>query len=212
MRSPFVLERGSFFLSTIQLLHRLIYMLYSVSSHKHFFAFFLFIGIFLTACSDDGADSPEETGLTQFEEEVINYFKEIALGFEFGNMEEITRKWNEPMILFAEGEITPELEQELIEVVTEINSLATDGFEIIITEDQLEANYRLFFGSGKDFASRNPAVGDLINTNLGLFFLFWNGDQNLVSGNGAGGTHQNFYQSSSNLNSNLNKMPYTKSE
>lgn len=66
-------------------------------------AFYLIIfSILLFSCSNNGegilsASNEEEdissaTKLTEYEIDVINYFKDIALGFEFGDASRITRR------------------------------------------------------------------------------------------------------------------------
>ena len=52
--------------------------------------FFVLI-IFLSSCdTEDDIIIPK---LDEYDLEVISYFKEIALGFEFGSASKITRKW-----------------------------------------------------------------------------------------------------------------------
>ena len=61
---------------------------------------FCFIVILISACSED---EPERKGLTAYDESVIEYFNEIALGFEFGGASEVTRKWKNDMKIFVGG-------------------------------------------------------------------------------------------------------------
>jgi hypothetical protein len=58
-------------------------------------------GLLFTTCSDDLNDP--NSGLTAYELNVIAYFKEIALRFEFGGASQITRKWSDPMRIFVTG-------------------------------------------------------------------------------------------------------------
>ena len=58
------------------------------------------IVILISACSED---EPERNGLTAYDESVIEYFNEIALGFEFGSASEVTRKWKNDMKIFVGG-------------------------------------------------------------------------------------------------------------
>jgi len=114
--------------------------------------------------------------------EVIAYFKEIALGFEFGNASEVTRKWTSKMKILVGGNPTTELLNELERIVTEINDLGTDGFSIEIVQDSSQSNYYIFFGSGEDYVDMFPYQAGYINANLGLFSVSSYGTNQLSSG------------------------------
>ncbi|WP_299125365.1 DUF2927 domain-containing protein [uncultured Tenacibaculum sp.] len=143
----------------------------------------LFILIALTSCSknDDNTILPESE-FSQHEMNVIEYFKEVALGFEFGNASKITRKWNSDINIFIGGEKNNELINELEKIITEINELATDGFKINIVNNSSLSNYYIFFGSGKDYAQLYPGQVDLVDSNWGLFSIFWNSQNQLMLG------------------------------
>ncbi|MAJ32526.1 MAG: hypothetical protein CMC18_07805, partial [Flavobacteriaceae bacterium] len=55
----------------------------------------LVILIALSSCSknDENIILPDSE-FSEYEINVIDYFKDVALGFEFGNASRITRKWN----------------------------------------------------------------------------------------------------------------------
>jgi hypothetical protein len=50
--------------------------------------------IIASSCSKDEDEIIPELDLSEFEIDVIDYFKEIALGFEFGNASKIIRKYS----------------------------------------------------------------------------------------------------------------------
>ena len=75
--------------------------------------------ISISSCSTDDEDLPE-LELSEYEIDVINYFKDVALGFEFGNASRITRKWNSELKIFFGGEPSTELIDELEEIILEI--------------------------------------------------------------------------------------------
>ena len=133
----------------------------------------LSIFVFLS-CTNDDDDPIEPDVLTEYQEDVIEYFKEIALGFEFGGASEITRKWNGPMRIFVSGTLTTELEEELQDIIVEINDLVSDGFSAEIVEDSLISNYHIFLGSGEAYANIYPGQQNLVQSNWGLFSVFWN--------------------------------------
>lgn len=138
--------------------------------------------IFISGCSKS-AVIPQEKELSAYDEEVIAYFEEVALGFEFGSASKVTRKWGDKsMKIFVGGKPTNALSLELEKVRNEINGLATDGFKVEIVKDSSLANYYLFFGSGAEYAKIKPSQKTLVETNWGLFSVFWNGNNDLTSG------------------------------
>ena len=85
--------------------------------------------IIVSSCSkeEDVIVTPESE-LTAYQSDVVSYFKEIALGLEFGNASKITRKRTSDMKIFVGGSPDTELFGELEKIKNEINLLATDGF------------------------------------------------------------------------------------
>ncbi|MCB0687803.1 MAG: DUF2927 domain-containing protein [Saprospiraceae bacterium] len=140
------------------------------------------LGIIFLSCSKNDGVLPPESALSAYELEVIDYFKEIALGFEFGNASHITRKWNSDLRIYIGGVATTALLDELEDILMEINELTSDGFRMNIVNDSLESNYYIFFGTGSDYANIYPSQTNLINSNWGLFSVFWNGQNNFTSG------------------------------
>ena len=150
---------------------------------KFLLLFSLFIVILISSCSkDDDDDILPEFILSEYEIDIIDYFKEIALGFEFGNTSNITRKWNSEMKVFIGGEPSFELLAEFEKIRTEINELKTDGFNVTVVDDSLQSNYYIFFGSGTKYAEMFPDEANLVNSNWGLFYLLWNGQNQFYSG------------------------------
>ena len=140
----------------------------------------LFLMIWIYSCSE--GDDPTGGEHTHYELSVIDYFKEIALGMEFGNASEVTRKWDSEMKLFIGGEPVADLFDELEEIKDEINDLATDGFRIEIVDDTAQANYYIYFGGKGNYANIYPAESNLVNTNWGLFYIYWNSANHIYSG------------------------------
>lgn len=117
--------------------------------------------------------------LDAFDISAIEYFKDVALGFEFGSASQITRKWKSTVKIFVDGDFSTDLETELTRIVTELNSLFSDGFSIEIVSDVADSNYFLFFGTGEDYAALYPTQTNLVGSNFGLFSIFWNGSSEL---------------------------------
>lgn len=141
---------------------------------------FCFIVILIWSCSDDDEIG---TGLTAYDESVMEYFEEVALGFEFGGASEVTRKWANEMKIFVGGDQKPELMNELQDIITEINALATDGFSISIVTDSLQMNYYIFLGPGDVYGNIYPSQSGLIAGNWGLFSVYWDPAEQIYKGN-----------------------------
>ncbi|MEM1137080.1 MAG: DUF2927 domain-containing protein [Bacteroidota bacterium] len=122
-----------------------------------------------------------EIGL-ELPEETIKYFKDIALGFEFGNASEITRKWMSDMKIFVGGSPSINLSSELKEIIRDINELTPQTFSIELVTDSLVSNYYIYFGSGSSYAQIFPSQRSLVASNWGLFTIYWNGSNELNRG------------------------------
>jgi hypothetical protein len=138
------------------------------------------IAVLISSCSDD-----DETtiALDSYDQSVIEYFHEVALGFEFGSAPNVTRKWTTEMRIFVGGNKATELMDELEDVVSDINELATDGFAISIVSDTLQSNFYIFLGPGEVYAEKFPSQESLIATNWGLFSVYWDDQDQIYKGN-----------------------------
>lgn len=155
-----------------------------------FFLLTIFLLSLLTGCTDDVETNPSNeltteekfALLSEFQQETIDYFEDIALGFEFGNVSRITRKWTTPVIIKVEGVRPDYLIEELDAVIGELNALLTDGVSLRLSSENEASNFRVFFGSGQDYALLNPNAANQIAANRGLFYVNWNGSQNIIAG------------------------------
>ncbi len=146
---------------------------------RHLF-YLLVAGILISSCAEeDEVISPNPDA---YIESVIGYFKEIALGFEFGNASEITRRWEGTMRIFIGGEVTPGLVAETNKIISEINNLSTTDFKIEVVGDTLQSNFYIYFGSGSSYARIFPSMSDMVASNFGLFYIFWDGSNELIGG------------------------------
>ena len=134
-------------------------------------ALIIFLTLFFSSCSSDDDLIIE---LSEYDLDVISYFKEIALGFEFGSSSELTRKWCSEMKIFIGGDTNPNLLNELNKIIGEIEDLSTDDFSIEIVSDSAKSNYYLYFGKGEDYANLFPSQSSYVNSNWGLFSIWWN--------------------------------------
>ena len=120
--------------------------------------------------------------LTDFQQRTIEYFKEVALGFEIGGASQITRKWREPLRAFVMGAPTEENTNELELILGELEELITDGFEIEIVDSREQSNFVMFFGSGQAYANLFPEASAFITNSTGLFFVSWDSENYLKEG------------------------------
>lgn len=115
-------------------------------------------------------------------EETISYFKDIALGFEFGSASEITRKWNNDMKIYVGGSPSQELSTELNSIISDLSELTPQTFSIEVVDDTLASNYYIYFGSGNSYAQIISSQSSLVGSNWGLFSIFWNDSNELIRG------------------------------
>jgi len=144
--------------------------------------FFLLLAMsFLFSCSEDeggGMDFVDEEDpmsmvvLTEEQQQTIDYFTEIALGFEFGTAEQVTRKWDTDILITIAGNPTAALLDELDIVLEELNALISSaGITIQITQNAFQANFTIFMGSGEEYGEFFPPAAPFVNSNFGLFFV-----------------------------------------
>jgi predicted RNA binding protein with dsRBD fold (UPF0201 family) len=118
----------------------------------------------------------------ELSETTISYFKDIALGFEFGNASQITRKWKHDMKIFVGGSPTSDLYAELNAIISDIDQLTSKTFSMEVVSDTLMSNFYIYFGSGNSYAQIFPSNSSLVDNNWGLFSVYWNGLNELNSG------------------------------
>ena len=105
---------------------------------------------------------------------IIQFFKEVAIGTEYGGGFDVTQKWESVMKIFVGGNPSGELISELNLIITEINELVTDPFSVHIVKDSLQSNFYLFFGSPQDYIDLFPEQRIYIDiNNVGLFHISW---------------------------------------
>jgi len=123
-----------------------------------------------------------ERSLTVYQKNVVQYFREIALGFEYGTASPVVRKWSSPMRVFVSGQCGQSNLAEVDRVIAELNALFTDGFHVERTTTNAGANMIMFFGSAEEFARLHPADATLANENSGLYRIFWNSRNAITKG------------------------------
>lgn len=107
--------------------------------------------------------------LTAFQLQTVDYFKDIALGFDIGELDEVTRKWRERMKIHIEGPVSDSFSSELNVILAEIHELVTDDFEIELVESIDDSNFILFLGSLAGYWNTFPEIAELGLDGPGIF-------------------------------------------
>jgi len=129
--------------------------------------------LFGLGCKDTGTNP--DKNLTVNQQAAIQYFKDIALGFEFGNALEVTRKWSSDIRILVAGEPGNVLLNELDDILNDLNNLISDSaLKLSLTDESADSNMFLFFGEGEEFAQLDNRATNLVDSNFGLFFVRFN--------------------------------------
>jgi hypothetical protein len=139
-------------------------------------------GVLSVMSSIASNDNPKKALLSEQQKSVITYFKEVALGFEFGNTTAVTRKWTNNMNIYIAGKPSAEAKAELKKIAAEINALANDGFKINIVSRREDSNMYLFFGSKSEYAELFPKEAPLLKGASGLCTISWNNKNHIIKG------------------------------
>ena len=146
---------------------------------------FVFVFLFFS-CSNSSEDIKQDdvdlSELSEYETEILDYFTEIALGFEFSNSSKITRRWNTDLKVYLSGDDNPSLKAELDSIITELNNLITTNMSIYLVDEQVNSNFHIFLGSASDYVSIYPNSADLVESNWGLFFVNWDSSNYFYTG------------------------------
>ncbi|WP_299272907.1 DUF2927 domain-containing protein [uncultured Psychroserpens sp.] len=133
--------------------------------------------------------------LSKYENDVIDYFKDIALNGEVDYKTQEVTKWREPMKLFILKSEDSKLKTESVErVIDMINKLASDGFKIELTEEKSKSNSILYLfnrdklevldpffiaGINEDFAGLSEARYNLRNKIITNAKIFVDSDESM---------------------------------
>ena len=113
---------------------------------------------------------------------IVSYFLEIALGSEFGNDEEVTKRWTEPINIYVDGHANDDVLAELDRIIEELNELITTDIQIEIVDVKTNANLIVVF-SGKDYYANTYGIDpNLAEENWGLFNIEYDDDNHYYYG------------------------------
>jgi hypothetical protein len=102
-------------------------------------------------------------------DEAISYFLEIALGSEFGNSEQVIRKWEGRVRIAVYGNPTQEDEKTLQLILEELEVLAP-ALDIGFAEYGSVPNIEFYFVPEPEFRSYEPNYRP---RNMGFFWVWW---------------------------------------
>ncbi|MBU0530017.1 DUF2927 domain-containing protein [bacterium] len=115
-----------------------------------------------------------QSDATDFTQEEIDYFIEIALGAEFGNETPVIKKWTNDIRIKINGDPTEADRQTINNIVNDLNELIT-----VIKIKLVEKNENLViaFSPESEFSSIDP---NYVPTNYGFFWALWHDDNFVI--------------------------------
>lgn len=174
-----------------------LYLLFlTMPRFQHTFIFVILWGLLLGSCTklDDPIETPiaksDYALLYQYENinmyyvklYVLDYFKSIALGAEYGNASRVTRKWKKPMRLYAMGELNDTLHYEINRIIEEINFLTGEDFYIEQVKDSVSANFCVYLGDAISYTERFPSAASFIGEKEGLVQIHYSPKNEILRG------------------------------
>ncbi|GMV04176.1 MAG: hypothetical protein AMXMBFR53_04570 [Gemmatimonadota bacterium] len=126
----------------------------------------------VVAAAGGGADTvevrvePRPGGYTADE---VDYFTEIALGFEFGSASRVVRRWGQPVRFRVNGDATEADRAQLARVVSEINALTSLTDMVEVEADPL---VEIHFAPVSRFSEILPGY---VPGNIGYFSVWFDG-------------------------------------
>ena len=144
---------------------------------KHLFILCLVV-LTLASCQDDDiVPLPEQEALnvTTFQRRAVDYFLDVALGFEYSNASQVVRKWspNNPVYLYVSGDTTTNLMEEVNATVNELLELTSPQLSISTVDNLQGSNAHLVFGSEEAFLALYPEFESDIRRSLWGMFSVW---------------------------------------
>ena len=100
------------------------------------------------------------------------YFKEIAIGSEYGRGKKIV-KWTKNMKIFLMGDKIPEMENELDKIIRELNQLVSP-IKLQRVYSKTQANFYVFFGTVSQYLNKvERNAGRYARRNLAMFYVYY---------------------------------------
>lgn len=129
--------------------------------------FFIFLFL-IVGCLyiEENRTIPTQESNSKYTESEIEYFKEIALGTEYGNNQEVIRKWNTDIRIKVNGSPNERDIQTLNRVISDLNLIIGDKINISIVSDN--ENININFVPLSEFS-----ICDAVPGNWGYFNTKW---------------------------------------
>lgn len=109
----------------------------------------------------------EEYIPTDYEQELIDYFNEIALKSEYFDSPEKVTKWRKTMALFVYKEGKQKEQMGIIHnTIQSINSISSDGFKIKIVDDFKDANAFMYLCKKEKVKDLAPKFYNILNDSI----------------------------------------------
>ncbi|MBD1913717.1 DUF2927 domain-containing protein [Leptolyngbya sp. FACHB-16] len=112
---------------------------------------------------------PPRNETAPFNQEVVDYFLEIALGNEWGSSNNTIRRWTQNLRIQIVGSPTETDMATLQAVVSELNQLTNGQVSLQFVQDN--PNVQLYFVPQSEFSRYEP---NYVPQNLGFFWSRWN--------------------------------------
>lgn len=134
--------------------------------------------LFLLVCIPLTINGQKIDSIDQFDKGV---FFEIVLKLELGNSNSRIKKWVKDVKIFIKNPEQKELVEEFEIVIKELNELSST-ISIERVENESDANFVIFFSGANEYSKYEPASYIYIKENWGLFFCYWNKNNEIYKG------------------------------
>lgn len=116
------------------------------------------------------------------ENEIIQYFKQIALKQEHNNKPQNIKKWAQDIVIYRDGNWSKHLTNELNKIIADLSKI-TKNLTIKTTTDKAKSNYIIFIGSPKEYVKKiEPNAKNHVKSNYGYFYISWNRQREITRG------------------------------
>ncbi len=122
--------------------------------------------------------------LTDDEQKTIDFFNDVALGFDNQEGADVTRRWENQIQIYVHGTPSEELIDELLKISTNVSSAASTSEILVpsISSNPSFSNYDLYFSSAEEYANAFPSLSSEIEDNPAFYIVEWNSENEIIYG------------------------------
>jgi len=113
-------------------------------------------------------------------QENIDSFSKVALSSEYGDADQVIKKWEGDILVFLKNPEQKELVREFEKVSKEINHLSS-SISIVRVHEESASNFVVFFSDHEIYGAYDPVVKEYLNDNYGLVWLNWDPNSFVIS-------------------------------